>query len=347
MHAVVFDAPHSLHLVERPDPTPGPHDVVVEVAAVGICGTDTHVLDGEFEGTVYPLIPGHEASGRVVAFGSEVRDLSVGDPVAVNPSTTCGECEYCRNGRSNLCRNWNGLGVVASDGASATYLTAPVANVYKLRESTDIFQAALIEPLACAIRGYDLLPRRMGEHYLVYGSGTMGLLMAQLAPRAGAASVTIVDTNPNRLQAARDLGIENALGSADEAARDKWDVVIDATGNVRAIEDGLRRVKAGGYFQHFGVAPVEARAGYSPFRVYRDEISIVGTMAVLNTFGRAVEMFEAGAINPVPMISHAFSLNDYESALEMFRAGSGRKLQIRPGLETSTVLLPGFEGSLG
>lgn len=338
MRAIVFEGPGQLVLGERPNPTPGPKEVVIKVAAVGICGTDTHVLDGEFEGTVFPLIPGHEATGTVEAVGEGVTSLVVGDHVAVNPSTTCGECEYCLTGRGNLCRNWNGLGVVASDGAAAQFLKAPVSNVFKLKPETDLYQAALIEPLACAIRGYDILPRKMGEHYLVYGAGTMGLLMAQLAPRAGAASVTIVDLNEGRLQAARDVGIENVYSNADEADRDQWDVVIDCTGVIRAIEDGLPRVKAGGTFQHFGVAPAEAKAGYSPFRVYRDELNIVGTMAVLNTFGRAVEMFEAGAIKSVPMISHSFTLDDYSEALDMFRKGTGRKLQIRPNDVTSQTL---------
>lgn len=338
MRAIVFEGPGQLGLREVPDPVPGSKEVVIEVAAVGICGTDTHVLDGEFEGTIFPLIPGHEASGTVVSFGDAVTSLAVGDHVVINPSTTCGECEYCLTGRGNLCRNWNGLGVVASDGGASQYLKAPVSNVFKLRPETDLYQAALIEPLACAIRGYDILPRKMGEHYLVYGAGTMGLLMAQLAPRAGAASVTIVDLNESRLNAAREVGIENVYSSADDADRDQWDVVIDCTGVIRAIEDGLPRVKAGGTFQHFGVAPVEAKAGYSPFRVYRDEINIVGTMAVLNTFGRAVEMFEAGAINSAPMISHSFSLDDYSEALDKFRKGTGRKLQIRPNDATSQVL---------
>jgi 2-desacetyl-2-hydroxyethyl bacteriochlorophyllide A dehydrogenase len=338
MRAIVFEAAGTLALRDLPDPAPGPKEVVIEVAAVGICGTDTHVFDGEFEGTVFPLIPGHEASGTVVAVGAGVTTLAEGDRVVVNPSTTCGECEFCLNGKSNLCRHWNGLGVVASDGASAQFLKAPLANVFKLKPETDLHLAALIEPTACAIRGYDLLPRRMGEHYLVYGSGTMGLLMAQLAPRAGAASVTIVDPNDRRRDLAREVGIEHVLASADESERSEWDTVIDCTGVVAAIEDGLPRVKAGGTFQHFGVAPTDARAGYSPFRIYRDEINVVGTMAVLNSFGRAVEMFESGAVNAAPMISHSFSLDDYADALAMFRAGTGRKLQIRPNDTESRVL---------
>ncbi|KDA05036.1 alcohol dehydrogenase [Microbacterium sp. CH12i] len=344
MRAVVFTGEGQLSLEERPKPTPGYKEILIETAAVGICGTDTHVFDGEFEGTIFPLVPGHEATGTIVALGegvnSGVFDFKVGDRVAINPSTTCGECEFCLNGHQNLCRFWNGLGVVASDGASQEFFTAPASNVYTLKPETNIYEAALIEPLACAIRGWDVLPRRIGDHVLVYGAGTMGLLMAQLATRAGAATVSIVDLNTDRLAVAEECGIELRYTSADDADREKWDVVIDCTGNLRAIEDGLTRVKPAGFFQNFGVAPADGTAKYSPFRVYRDEISIVGTMAVLNSFGRAVEMFEAGAINATAMISHSFVLDDYEEALELFRRGSGRKLQIRPNDTESRVLIP-------
>lgn len=344
MRAVVFTAEGQLSLEERPDPTPGYKEILIETAAVGICGTDTHVLDGEFEGTIFPLVPGHEATGTIVALGEGVNDgvfdFQVGDRVAVNPSTTCGECEFCQNGHQNLCRFWNGLGVVASDGAAQERFTAPAGNVYKLKPGTDLELAALIEPLACAIRGWDVLPRRLGDHVLVYGAGTMGLLMAQLARKAGAATVTIVDLNEERLQTAAECGIELRYTSADHADREKWDVVIDCTGAIRAIEDALTRVKPAGFFQDFGVAPADKTAQFSPFRIYRDEISIVGTMAVLNSFGRAVELFEAGAINAKAMVSHSFVLDDYEQALAMFRKGEGRKLQIRPNDTESRVLLP-------
>ena len=339
MRAVVFEAKGKLSVQTIPDPTPGPREVVLEVAAVGMCGTDIHVFDGEFEGGVFPIIPGHEISGKLVAIGSEVKGLKVGDLVAVNPTLTCEECEFCLTGRNNLCRNWQGMGVVANDGASAEFLKAPARNVHKLKPDTNLNHAALIEPLACAVRGYDLLPRQMGEHYLIYGAGTMGLLMAQLAVRAGAVSVSIVDTNEKRLQAAKDVGIDITLKNADEANRKNWEVVIDCTGVVAAIEDGLPRVKAGGTFQHFGVAPVEARAKYSPFRIYRDEIKVVGTMATVNCFARAVDLFEAGAINAEPMISHYYQLDDYQQAMDMFRAGTGRKLQIRPNAKESGKLL--------
>ncbi|MBO1756795.1 alcohol dehydrogenase catalytic domain-containing protein [Allobranchiibius sp. CTAmp26] len=343
MRAVVFASEGTLVLEDRPEPTPGFKEVLIETAAVGICGTDAHVFDGEFEGTVFPLVPGHEATGTVVALGegcdTSSNKLAVGDHVAINPSTVCGECEFCLNGKNNLCRSWNGLGVVASDGASQERFVAPLANVFKLKPDTDLHLAALIEPLACSIRGWDQLPRRMGDHVLVYGAGTMGLLMAQLAPYAGAASVTVIDVNEGRLQVAADVGVQHRYTNADDADRELWDVVIDCTGNVKAIEDGLKRLKPGASFQHFGVAATDAVAQYAPFRVYRDELSIGGSMAVLNSFGRAVEMFEAGAIKAAPMVSHSFSLDDYADALTMFRAGTGRKLQIRPNDAESKVLL--------
>jgi 2-desacetyl-2-hydroxyethyl bacteriochlorophyllide A dehydrogenase len=330
VRAVVFEAPGKLSVQQVPDPTPGPTDVVVEVTGVGICGTDIHVFEGHYGGTEYPLIPGHEVSGTVVATGGNVTAVSVGDRVVVDPTLSCWQCDQCVNGRYNLCLNWNSFGVTRTNGASAEYLVAPASNAHRLPESVDLFQATMVEPLSCAIRAYDVLPRRLGDHYLVYGAGTMGLLLAQLAPRAGAASVTVVDPNEGRRALAKEVGIETVVGTAAESDRQNWDVVIDATGVVAAIEDGLRRVKPGGTFQQFGVAPAEATATYLPISIVRDEINIVGSAASKYTFSRAVEMFAAGAIRSEPMFSHAFALDDYERAMSMFRRGEGRKLQIRP-----------------
>ena len=340
MRAIVFAEPKSFSLEEVPDPEPGPRDVLVRVEAVGICGTDVHVLDGEFAPTRYPIIPGHETSGVVEAIGDQVGEIAVGDRVSIDPTLTCGECSYCTVGRSNLCEHWNGAGVARTDGSTAELTVAPVRNVHRIPDGVDLALAALIEPLSCAIHGFDLLPRRIGEHYLIYGAGTMGLMMAQLAPRAGAASVTVVDRTPDRLDVARDVGISEVVLSADAAdRRGGWDVVIDCTGAVAAIEDGLRRVRRGGVFQQFGVSPVDATARFSPFSVYNDEISVVGSMAVLHSYARAVEMFAAGALNAERMVSHAYALEDYGAALDAFRAGVGRKLQIRPQLSRSMQLL--------
>ncbi len=335
MRAVVFEAPGQLGVQEMPDPVPGATDVVVEVAGVGICGTDIHVFEGHYAGSAYPLIPGHEVSGTVVAAGRDVTAVSVGDRVVVDPTLSCGQCEQCVNGGYNLCLNWNSFGVTRTHGASAEFLLAPARNAYRLPEGVDLFQATMVEPLSCAIRAFDVLPRRLGEHYLIYGAGTMGLLLAQLAPRAGAVRVTVVDPNEGRRALAKEVGIEKVVASAAELDRPTWDVVIDATGVIAAMEDGLPRVKAGGTFQHFGVASADATATYLPISIVRDEISIVGSAASRYTFSRAVELFAIGAIAIGPMFSHAFTLDDYGRAMSMFRRGEGRKLQIRPQAQTS------------
>ena len=340
MRAIVFAKPGEFSRTEMPDPVPGPREAVVRVEAVGVCGTDVHVLDGEFAPTVFPIVPGHETSGVVVSVGDEVTNVAPGDPVALDPSFYCGECSFCMVGRGNLCENWDGAGVARTDGSAAELVRSPAKNLHRLPQSVDLALAALIEPLSCAIHAYDLLPRWIGAHYLIYGAGTMGLIMGQLAPRAGAASVTIVDSNPQRLDAAREVGIELLGNNADEVTRPGgWDTVIDCTGSVSAIEDGLRRVRRGGTFQQFGVAASDASATFSPFRIYNDEVTVVGSMAVLHSYARAVEMFVAGALNGKPMVSHAFALTDYGDALEVFRTGTGRKVQIRPQATESVELL--------
>jgi 2-desacetyl-2-hydroxyethyl bacteriochlorophyllide A dehydrogenase len=313
-----------------PDPSPGRREVVVRVAGCGICGTDLHIADGEFAPTL-PVVPGHEFAGQVVALGADVTEVRVGDQVAVDPSLHCGECYYCRRGRGNLCERWAAIGVSTAGGA-AEFAVAPVANCVRLPESVTPADAALIEPLSCAVRGFDVLAPQLGDHYLIYGAGTMGLMMMELAKRAGAASVSMVDLNPNRLETAKELACTAAVTSADELDRPRgWDVVIDCTGVVAAIEDGLSRVGRGGTFQQFGVAGEDASARFSPFRIYNQEIRIVGSMAVLHSFERAAELFADGALRPEVMISHRMGLEEYPQALEQFRAGVGRKIQVVPG----------------
>ncbi|AGL14159.1 zinc-dependent alcohol dehydrogenase family protein [Actinoplanes sp. N902-109] len=321
--------PGTISVEQVPDPTPGPLDVVVKPAAVGICGTDAHIMDGEFA-PAFPIVPGHEFAGEIVAVGTGVTDFSVGEQVAVDPSLYCGYCYQCKRARGNQCENWNAIGVTRSGGA-AEYVLAPMANLYRLPETISVHDAALIEPLSCAIRGFDVLPRRMADTFLIYGSGTMGLMMLQLAKRAGAASVAMVDVNPERLKTAELLGCSAAVTSADELDAPRgWDVVIDCTGVPAAIRDGLRRVGRGGTFLQFGVSAYDARVEIEPYEIYRREITITGSMAVLHSFDRAGDMLAAGVLDPAVFISHRFPLDDYAEALAQFRAGVGRKTLIEP-----------------
>jgi 2-desacetyl-2-hydroxyethyl bacteriochlorophyllide A dehydrogenase len=329
MKAAVITGVGSVEIATVPDPVPGPSEVVVDVAACGLCGTDLHILQGEFAPTL-PIIPGHEFAGQVVAVGSDVTELAEGDRVAVDPSLYCHQCHYCRIGRGNLCERWQAIGVTRAGGA-AEYAVAPAANCVKLPETLRTEDAALIEPLSCAVRGYDVLRAQMASHVLIYGSGTMGLMMLELAKRTGAATVDVIDINSERLATAMALGCTNAAGSADEIHRPRgWDVVIDATGNEKAIQDALGRVGKGGTYLQFGVADYAARAVVEPYRIYNHEITITGSMAVLHSFERAAELMFAGALDPEVFISDRLPLNDYQQALERFQAGQGRKIQVNP-----------------
>jgi len=330
MKAAVIVTPGEIAIESVPDPTPGPREVVVRVAGCGICGTDLHIMDGEFA-PGYPIVPGHEFAGEVVEVGSAVTEVRAGDQVAVDPSLHCGECYYCKRGRGNLCENWAAIGVSTAGGA-AEYALAPVRNCYVLPEGIDPADAALIEPLSCAVRGFDVLQLPEGDRVLVYGAGTMGLLNVALAVRAGAATVDVVDRNPDRLAAALAVGARAAVASADEVDEPHgWDAVIDCTGVVAAIEDGLARVATGGTFLQFGVAAADAVARWSPHRIYREEIRIVGSMAVLNSFDRAAELFADGIVDPALIITDRVPLTNYPDAIARFRAGHGLKVQVRPG----------------
>jgi 2-desacetyl-2-hydroxyethyl bacteriochlorophyllide A dehydrogenase len=327
--AAVISSPGVVEVATVDDPAPGPREVVVEVSACGLCGTDLHILQGEFAPTL-PVIPGHEFAGVVAAVGQAVDELAVGARVAVDPSLYCHECHYCRIGHDNLCERWGAIGVSTAGGA-AEYAVAPVANCVPIPGHVRLEDAALVEPLACAVRGYDVLASQLGSHVLIYGSGTMGLMMLQLAKRVGVVSVDVVDLNQDRLATAKLLGATATAVSADEVDRPQgWGLVIDATGNEAAIQDGIGRVRPGGTFLQFGVSSYAARVTIEPYRIYNKEITITGSMAVLHSFERAAELFAAGLLDPEIFISHRLPLDRYPDALEMLRTGQGRKIQVQP-----------------
>lgn len=329
MKAALIEAPGVVTVTTVPDPTPGPREVVVKVASCGLCGTDLHIMQGEFAPSL-PVVPGHEFAGEVAAVGGKVTELVPGDRVAVDPSLYCFECRSCREGRNNLCDRWAAIGVTTAGGA-AEYALAPVANCVKLPDHVDPRNAALIEPLSCAVRGYDVLAARMASRVLIYGSGTMGLMMLELAKRTGAASVEVVDINAERLTTATRLGCTATATGAEELDRPAgWDVVIDATGNGKAIQDGLGRVAKGGTFLQFGVADYATTATIEPYRIYNQEITITGSMAVLHSYERAAELFAAGVVDPEIFISDRIPLVDYPDAMDRFKAGVGRKIVVVP-----------------
>lgn len=331
MQAVVIDKPGDVSVGELPDPVPQPEEVVVAVRSCGMCGTDLHIFDGEFSLARYPIVPGHEFAGEVVAVGSAVSELSVGAYVSVDPNHQCGTCRPCLEGHGNLCLRLRATGVNVQ-GASAEFVAVPWWLARTVPAGLDPAVAALVEPLSCAVHGYDLLRARLGERLVIYGAGTMGLLMLALAPRSGAVAVTVVEPNPSRRALAASFGATRAVADDDELGGERFDVVIDASGALGAIEAALVRVKPAGSYLQFGVAPAGGQASFSPYRLYSDEMRFVGSMAVLHSFDRARDLAAELDLGLERLVSHSLPLADYASALEQMRAGEGLKLQVVPSM---------------
>src|SRR5262245_49114716 len=330
MKAVIVDEPGKFHVDVVLDPECGPKDVVVKVGACGICGTDIHIIDGEFPPTKYPIIPGHEFGGTVVAVGQDVTGVKIGDRVGVDPTLNCGECYFCQRGMANLCERWNAVGVTTI-GGFAECVAVPERTVYPLPDGMDFSEAALVEPVSCVVHGFHMLQPRVGDSYLIYGAGPMGLQNAQIARFNGASVVAIVDINPKRLDIARSFGFDVLGTSLDEVrhvAPRGFDNVIEATGKTKVAERAIDAVIRRGKLLLFGVCPPGETAAYDAFKIYNQEITILGTMAVLNSYGPAIDVITAGAIDAKKMVTHTFPIDQFAEAIDLVRQGGGLKVQI-------------------
>jgi 2-desacetyl-2-hydroxyethyl bacteriochlorophyllide A dehydrogenase len=330
MRAAIVDRPGEIRVGDVPDPKPGERQVVVKVGACGICGTDLHIADGHFPPTPYPIVPGHEFAGEIVELGADVPpEWKVGDRVAVDPSLYCGYCTPCRSGHGNLCANWNATGDTV-DGAFAEYVAVPADTCHRMPDSMTWEQGAIVEPVSCAVHGVRRIGVEAGERFLVVGAGTMGLIMQQLLQRSGA-EVTVVDRNASRLPRATGLGATAVAEDVSALDGELYDAAVDCTGAAPAIESAFDALRRGGRLLVFGVAPAEARVALSPFRIYNDEITIVGSMAVLNSYANALDLVAKGFINTEALITDTLPLEQYPDALAKMRSGSGLKIQVLPG----------------
>jgi D-arabinitol dehydrogenase (NADP+) len=333
--AAYYEARHEVAVRDAPDPEPGSKEVLIRVAACGICGTDQHIFHGAVGGP-FPLIGGHELVGEVVEVGEEiVEDIRVGQRVAVDPNVSCGSCFFCQRGQVNHCLRLSVIGVTR-DGGFADYVVAPETHVYPVGDM-DYEVAAFIEPISCVVYGLKRLRIPVGADALIYGAGPIGLLMLQLVNHGGAGAVTIVDLEQDKLDLARTLGADEVVlagGGADATLRAisplGFDVVIDCTGVPAVVEHMFEHVRNEGKLLFFGVNPTEARISISPFEVYRRDLEVLGTFALRYTFHDAMALLRSGTVDVRPLVSDRFPIDAFPEALELAGSGKALKVQIQP-----------------
>jgi 2-desacetyl-2-hydroxyethyl bacteriochlorophyllide A dehydrogenase len=310
-----------VEVTEIDPPTPGPHDVLIDVKAAGICGTDLHILHGEYMAQ-YPLVPGHEFSGRVAAVGANVTRFKVGDRVTADPNLPCHGCEECQRNHPNQCLNMAVVGVTRA-GAFAEQVSVPESSVFGIGDLS-YAAGALVEPLACVVWGLQRVQVQPGDTALVFGAGPMGCLIVQALLRAGASQVVVTDTVPARLETASALGAsEMVLADDSQAAAlhklapQGFDIVTDATGLPAVLETAFDHARARGKVWVFGVAPQGAKAAIVPYDVFRKDLTIIGSFAVNRTFHQSIALIQAGAVRVEPLVSHRLPLSDFARGMEM------------------------------
>ena len=319
--AAVLYAPHDVRLEERPMPHVGPRDVMIEVKAVGVCGSDVHYYEHGRIGSYVvrqPLILGHESAGVIVAAGDAVSKSRIGERVAIEPGIPDGVCEQCRAGRYNLCPNVRFFGTPPIDGAFANYVTVPESFAYPLPDHVSNEEGALIEPLSVGIWACRKARLRGGDHMLVTGAGPVGMLTMKVAFALGVAEVTITDVFPQRLEMAQKLGATRTINVAEQPLAQtgvQADVLIECSGNQRALMDGIRSLRPAGVAVVVGMNPGEELSVPMSF-IQNREITLTGTFRYANSYADAIALVATGRIDVRSIITGRYSLEETERALQ-------------------------------
>jgi L-iditol 2-dehydrogenase len=317
MKALVYEAPHHLALREIEAPRPGPDDVIVAVKAVGICGSDVHGYTGATGRRIPPMVMGHEFGGVVSAVGDAVTRARVGDRVVVQPLITCGRCANCRAGLPNICLNRGGLGMLSTDGAMAEAVRVPQAQLYPMPDGMRWEQAALVEPLAVALRAVNLTPLNLMGSLVIIGAGTIGLLTVLAARLRGAGRVIITDLSPHRLDLARRLGADRAVNVREEEPAEVVkslteeqgaEAVIEAVGIGASVKQSLAVVRTGGHITWIGNSQPEVDVNMQ--QVVTRELTIRGTYGFNEEFGRALQAISTDRVDVTPLIERIAPLEE-------------------------------------
>jgi len=344
MRALVVYGPSSCEIRELPRPKPGAGEVLVRVAHCGVCGTDLRILAGTCRVPALPLVIGHEIAGTLVTAGPGATRLRRGQPVAVDGIKSCGACHACRRDSPALCEQASELGI-HEQGGLAEYVVAPERNVHALPDTMPTAGGALVEPLACAIRGQDRVDVDLGDSVAVVGGGAQGLMHTVLARLRGATRVIVSARHERRRARAGEMGADLVVDpercdAAEEvvvATEGRGaDVVIDASGSGSGCTDAFRMVRRGGRILIHGAEASQERLPATAFDVHVRELTVVGSFGGTgDAWPRAIGLIAAGRLGLAGLV-------DAEWPLE--RAPEGLRLLARDrGLVKALVRMPGAD----
>lgn len=335
MRAARYQGDHRVTVDEIDVPPVGPTEVLIAPEYVGLCGTDAHIVDGEYRSTP-PVTLGHEIGGRIVEVGPEVRTLRPGDLVSIEPHYYCGVCIHCQSGRPHMCPERKAPGVHL-DGGMAEYLVVDETLAYTVPGTQNARHAALVEPLACAVHGMDRLDPKSGSAIAVFGVGPAGALLIMLAKRAGLGPIVAVEGRSARRDLALRVGADLVLDPAADDLEAQllessggigFPYAIDAVGSPAVLETAIPVLSRGGRVLIFGVASPGARASISPNDIYARELTILGTALNPFTHRRAANLAHQLPLDELRVGD--FPLERFDQALQAQREGAYDKVFITP-----------------
>jgi L-iditol 2-dehydrogenase len=333
--ALRFHGPHDLRLEDVRTPEPGPGEIRIRPAAVGICGTDAHIIDGTFPARS-PVILGHEVAGLVEAVGRDVRNAREGDLVTVEPHRFCGVCRYCRLGREHLCLDKEAFGVHL-DGGMAEFQVIPERIAYRLPSGMDPSVGALAEPLSCCVHAMDRLAPRSGTSIAIFGAGPAGLILVALSRIAGLVPIVVVEPDAGRRSLAAAFGANATVDPSDpgwvEAAQRVvggagFDYLVEAVGSPRVLETAIPLAARQGTILVFGVANPGETAAIKPQEVFAKELTLLGTVINPFTHHRAVELLPLLGLDRLGI--GTFPLEAHAEAFTAHQQRAAAKVQFAP-----------------